>query len=69
MRCDGCGRPMTNAELWRLAGSPDAPASTSMRHLCWECREQAARADLHAADASVIEEAIEVVRRYEAAHA
>jgi hypothetical protein len=41
MRCDECGRPIKNAELWRLGGDPNAPASTSMRQLCWECRARA----------------------------
>lgn len=69
MRCDECGRHMTNAELWRLAGTPDAPTSTSMRHLCWECRDKGARADSLDSGATIIREAIEAVRRYEATHA
>lgn len=40
MRCEECGRPMKNAELWRLATDPHAPTSRSMRQMCWECREQ-----------------------------
>ncbi|MGZ3715751.1 MAG: hypothetical protein ACXVA4_10055 [Ktedonobacterales bacterium] len=40
MRCEECGRPMKNAELWRLATDPNAPTSRSMRQMCWECREQ-----------------------------
>lgn len=40
MRCEECGRPMKNAELWRLAADSHAPTSRSMRQMCWECRTQ-----------------------------
>ncbi|MGZ3600509.1 MAG: hypothetical protein ACXWQ5_12545 [Ktedonobacterales bacterium] len=40
MRCEECGRPMKNAELWRLATDPNTPTSRSMRQMCWECRVQ-----------------------------
>lgn len=65
MRCDECGRPMGNAELWQLAGDPHAPASSSMRHLCWECREKAAKLEERDAISPVVSEAAEIVRQYE----
>src|SRR5262249_25001952 len=40
MRCDNCGRPIINAELWQLGGDPKAPTGRSMRMLCWDCRKQ-----------------------------
>lgn len=69
MRCEQCGRPMKNAELWQLAGDPSAPTSSSMRHLCWECRSKAATATLDTTDAPVVVQATEVVRHYEATEA
>ena len=39
MRCENCGRPMMNTELWQLGSDPKAPTSRSMRTLCWECRK------------------------------
>jgi hypothetical protein len=58
---------MKNSELWQLGGDPNAPTSRSMQSLCWECRlkpNKGAKSD----DASVIAEAYEVVRAYEASH-
>lgn len=69
MRCDECGRPMKNAELWQLAGDPKAPTSSSMRHLCWECRNTSARTAERGASGPVIQEAAEIVRQYEATQA
>lgn len=66
MRCEECGRPMKNAELWQLAGDPSAPTSSSMRHLCWECRSKAAAGASDTSNTPVIAEASEVIRRYEA---
>ncbi len=73
MRCEECGRPMKNAELWRLATDPQAPTSRSMRYMCWDCRKQSSSAtsDTPATSAShhiapVVAEAAEVVERYEA---
>lgn len=65
MRCDECGRPMKNAELWQLTGDPNAPTSSSMRNLCWECRDKASRTEERAADTPVVGEAAEIVRQYE----
>ncbi len=65
MRCEHCGRPMKNAELWQLGGDPSAPTSSSMRQLCWECRNKVARGDDGTADASVIAQASEIVQHYE----
>lgn len=65
MRCEQCGRPMKNAELWQLAGDPTAPTSSSMRHLCWECRSKAGKGDETTADASVVAQAAEVARQFE----
>ncbi len=42
MRCEQCGRVLKNAHMWQLGGDLNAPASRSMRQLCWECRERAA---------------------------
>lgn len=42
MRCEQCGRALKNAHMWQLGGDLNAPASRSMRQLCWECRERAA---------------------------
>jgi hypothetical protein len=39
MRCERCGRDISNAELWQIAADPKAPATWSMRVLCWDCRE------------------------------
>jgi len=44
MRCDECGRPILNAELWKITNNPDAPIARSMGVLCWDCRQKAARA-------------------------
>ncbi len=69
MRCEECGRPIKNAELWRLAADPHAPASRSMRQMCWECREQQGAAVTSDNSASyntspVVVEASEVAARY-----
>lgn len=72
MRCDECGRPMKNAELWQLAGDPHAPTSSSMRHLCWDCRNKAAKSagrDARPAPASILSQAAEIVRQYESTQA
>ncbi|WIG58702.1 MAG: hypothetical protein OJF49_001448 [Ktedonobacterales bacterium] len=44
MRCENCGRDIDNAELWRIAGDPNAPTSWTMRQLCWDCRQAPQRA-------------------------
>jgi hypothetical protein len=41
MRCENCGHPMKNAEMWKLGGDRDAPTARSMHSLCWDCRTQA----------------------------
>jgi hypothetical protein len=58
---------MKNAEMWQLAGDPKAPASSSMRQLCWECRVKATSADTEHASAkeAVLREAEDVVRRHQ----
>jgi hypothetical protein len=74
MRCEECGRPMKNAELWRLAADPHAPTSRSMRQMCWECRERreqqgaAAKPDDSASYyvSPVVAEASEIAARYAA---
>lgn len=71
MRCEECGRPMKNAELWRLATDPNAPTSRSMRQMCWECRvQQGAPATPDESGsryvAPVVAEASEVAARYAA---
>ena len=68
MRCDNCGRPMKNAELWQLSGDPSAPTSSSMRHLCWDCRNKVAAGEAGAADAPVIAQASEIVKDYESTY-
>lgn len=40
MRCEKCGRPMKNAEMWQLGGNREAPSSRSMQQLCWDCRSE-----------------------------
>ena len=65
MRCDECGRPMKNAELWQLAGDPNAPTSSSMRTLCWDCRDKAARQEPSSDGVSIMREASEIVRQHE----
>ena len=75
MRCEECGRPMKNAQMWQLGGDPHAPLSLSMRQLCWDCREAAStgrKAEttpeasiLHGEPYSVLAEAYAIVRRYE----
>lgn len=71
MRCEECGRPMKNAELWRLATDPNAPTSRSMRQMCWECREQGGSSMKSEESGSryaspVVAEASEVAERYAA---
>jgi hypothetical protein len=69
MRCDECGRPMKNAELWQLASDPNAPTSRSMGQVCWGCRSKPAKAERDGAGASIIAEAAAIVRQYEATQA
>lgn len=71
MRCEECGRPMKNAELWRLATDPNAPTSRSMRQMCWECREQQGTSAESGRSGSrylspAVVEASEVAARYDA---
>lgn len=40
MRCEICGRPIKNAEMWQLGGNRAAPTSRSMQQLCWDCRRE-----------------------------
>jgi hypothetical protein len=69
MRCDECGRPIKNAEMWQLAGDPQAPTARSMQQLCWDCRQkEAARPAEQDAESTVLEEAADVLRRYDADH-
>lgn len=65
MRCEQCGRPMKNAELWQLGGDPTAPTSSSMRHLCWDCRGKAGRGVENTAEAPVVAKAADVAQQYE----
>ena len=44
MRCENCGRPIRNAEMWKLGGDKDAPTSRSMQSLCWDCKTKAEQA-------------------------
>jgi hypothetical protein len=68
MRCDECGRPIKNAEMWQLAGDPQAPTSRSMQQLCWDCREKAEKASQRADSESALSVATEVARRHDADH-
>jgi hypothetical protein len=68
MRCDECGRPIKNAELWQLAGDPHAPTSRSMQQLCWDCRQKAEKPSERADATSILDEASEVASRYDADH-
>lgn len=65
MRCENCGRPMKNAELWQISGDPSAPTSSSMRHLCWDCRNKVAAGEASATDATAVAQASEIVRNYD----
>ena len=67
MRCEQCGRPMENAEMWQLGGNPSAPASRSMRQVCWDCRQKAESGSESnpKADTGVLAEAAEVVKQFE----
>ncbi len=64
MRCEKCGRSMKNSEMWQLTSDPSAPASRSMRHLCWDCREETDTAEEDASTPTAVEEAAEVARRH-----
>ena len=72
MRCESCGRTIKNAELWRLATDPNAPTSHSLKQMCWTCRIQPtpaapnATADNQHLPISILAEASEIVRQYEA---
>jgi hypothetical protein len=69
MRCDECGRPIKNAEMWQLASDPQAPTARSMQQLCWDCRRKAATKPAEQdSESSVLEEAADVARRYGADH-
>ena len=67
MRCEQCGRPMENAEMWQLGGNPSAPGSRSMRYLCWDCRQKAESVAEQSpkGDVGVLAEASEVVKQFE----
>ncbi len=64
MRCEQCGRVLKNSHLWQLGGDLNAPASRSMRQLCWECRERAAAPESGRDEGSlsILEEAYAIVR-------
>lgn len=69
MRCEECGRVIKNAHMWQLGGDIHAPASRSMRQLCWECRERAAvpedeRNTRDNSSDDVLAQADDVVRAY-----
>ncbi len=67
MRCEQCGRVLKNAHMWQLGGDLNAPASRSMRQLCWECRERAAAPEPERGEGSnsILEEAYAIVREVE----
>lgn len=67
MRCEQCGRVLKNAHMWQLGGDLNAPASRSMRQLCWECRERAAAPEPERSKGSdsILEEAYAIVREVE----
>lgn len=70
MRCEQCGRVLKNAHMWQLGGDIHAPASRSMRQLCWECRERAASTDPESSESidstnSILAQANEIVREVE----
>lgn len=66
MRCEQCGRPMKNAEMWQLGGNPSAPGSRSMRQVCWDCRQKGEIvSESRPKDTGVLAEATEVVKRFE----
>lgn len=67
MRCEQCGRPMENAEMWQLGGNPSAPTSRSMRQICWDCRQKAESAQESSPknDVGVLAEASEIVKQFD----
>ena len=67
MRCEQCGRVLKNAHMWQLGGDLNAPASRSMRQLCWECRERAAAPESERSQdsGSVLAEAYAIVKEVE----
>lgn len=62
MRCNLCGRMMSNAELWHLAGNRNAPSSTAMSIQCWSCRVGSAKGLASPPSQSTVSQASEIVR-------
>jgi hypothetical protein len=71
MRCEHCGRPLKNALMWQLGGDHHAPASRSLRQLCWECRERAANPEpvTNERSSSILAEAYAIVLEAESRNA
>ncbi len=69
MRCEECGRPIRNAQMWQLGGDPHAPHARSLRQLCWSCLERENEATQIRANPVVIAQAEEVLRDYQASNA
>lgn len=68
MRCEQCGRPIKNADMWQLGGNPLAPTSRSMQQLCWDCRQKPQTATDRGEQDAVVAEAVDVIRNYETDH-
>jgi len=65
MRCEECGRPIRNAEMWQLSGNRNAPSARSMRTMCWSCRESPPARSKNAIRRSILAQANEIVRQYQ----
>lgn len=52
MRCQECGREISNSELWLLTSTRTAPTARTMRDLCWNCRAKLTDAATEAAMAA-----------------
>lgn len=61
MRCHQCGRTISNAELWQLAGNRDAPSSTTVWMQCWSCRVAAAKPLASSPDHAAVNQANAII--------
>ena len=69
MRCQECGREISNSELWRLTSTRAAPTARTMRDLCWDCRAKLTDAATETAMAAAAIPAAAQHPAHEPAHA